>query len=333
MENNQLVPIQVKDDSKEIICVQSKRKKSAVKGLIFLLFIAIIVVVAFNFSKIKGFFEKRFPSEAPIESDTNMESDSSTESTNVSPPQDIIPENCYEFIETTKYFDSLTNDTSFEIGSLECNIVSASEIYKKYGNDAPVALIIHSSALECYSNGKYYSQNDEFYSRDKNVAQIGDLICNELNSCGINSIHISNIFSNGSIFSSTKEYEKAIINALKKYPSIQYVLDISRGVQINDDLTMNKPTTIVNSTQMAQIKIVIGSDEANRFWENNLSLALKLATDNKDIIRDVTLSPFSLSQELSPTCMQIDVGDYSNTFEEASLVAIELARRLSSLIC
>ncbi len=336
MENNQLVPMHTKEESSEIIFVQAKRKKkkSALKGLILLLIIAVCVVVAFNFSKIKEYLAEGLTTDdVPTKEDSDTDLNSSMNSTtDTSPPQDTVPKDCYEFIEATKHFEQLTNDASLEIGALEYEQIKASEIYKKYGNDAPVALIIHSSALEGYSNGKYYSQNDEFYSRKNNVSKIGEIICNELISKGVNAIHIDSSFANGGIYSSTQEYENAINQALKKYPSIEYVFDISRGIKINSDLTMERPIALINSLNMAQIRITVGSDANDRFWERNLSLALKIATENNDIVSDVTLCPFSLSQEISPTCLQIDIGDYSNTFEEASLVAIELSCRLASLI-
>ena len=334
MENNQLVPMYQSEDAKEIIYVKGKRKnkKPALKGLILLLFIVVCAVVIFNFSKIKSYLFGEITNNTITDTDTNASTDSSNESPDTSIPENLIPDNCFEFFEATKCFEQLTNESSLEIGALEYSQVKASEIYSKYGKDAPVVLIIHSSALESYSNGQYYSVNDQFYSRDKNVSIIGEIICSELNSKGINAIHISNIFANGGIYSSTKEYESAITQSLKKYPSIEYVLDISRGIKINSDLSMKKPINTINNVKMAQVKITVGSDTNNNFWEKNLSLALKIATENNDIVSDVILSPFSLSQELSPSCLQIDVGDFSNTFEEASYAAIELSNRLCHLI-
>lgn len=334
MENNQLVPVQsTEKEEQEITFVKSKRKpknkKTALKGLFALFLIALGFIICLNYDKIQSYFDKDTDSNFPTESNTDTESSDDSSDEQIT---DIIPSGCYGIIEANKSFQQLKNESTIDVGALDLTPIKASEIYEKYGNDAPVVLIIHSSVLECYSNGKYYNTSDSFYSNEKNVGQIGKIICDKLNANGIKTIHIDSIFANGGIYSSTSEYESAIKQALKSYPSIEYVFDISRDITINDDLTMEKPVAYVNDIKMAQAKIVVGSSASNSFWEKNLSLALKLATSSNDIVCDVTLSAFSLSQELSPSCLQIDIGCFSNTYEEATLLAKEIADRISGLI-
>jgi hypothetical protein len=101
---------------------------------------------------------------------------------------------------------------------------------------------------------------------------------------------------------------------------------------INDDLTMTKPVCSINGAKAAQMKIWVGSSVKNELWKNNLSLATMLASKNPDIISEVILSSFSFSYYLCPQLLKIDIGAYSNSFDEANILANELASRLTNLI-
>ena len=83
---------------------------------------------------------------------------------------------------------------------------------------------------------------------------------------------------------------------------------------------------------MAQMKLWVGSSSKNELWKNNLSLATMLASQNPDITSEVILSSFSFSSNICPNFLKIDVGAYSNTYEEACLLANEIAYRFGSLI-
>ena len=95
---------------------------------------------------------------------------------------------------------------------------------------------------------------------------------------------------------------------------------------------MTKPMCNINGLKIAQMKIWIGSSTKNELWKENLSLATMIASQNSDIVSEVVLSPFTLSYELCPQTLKLDIGAYSNTYEEALLLAEEASNRIASLI-
>ena len=347
MDKNEIIPLNNDRIADNTIKMTKKRKKcSILKRLLCLILIMGMCYFTYNnFSEIKVIVDNILnsfsstndnnnPPVSDIGTSDNLTSDNIIEDV----PNDTIqiPNGSFSIIECTGKFTEIKNDAEINL-DLDFSSTSyylANDIYKKYGSEAPLVLIIHSSCLESYSNGIYYRTDDSFYSSKDNVADVGKLICDTLNNNNINAIHIDDIFANGIIFNSRAEFEKALENALKIYPSISYVLDISRDTLINDDLSMNKMITESKENDMAQIKITVGSslDESKAFWHKNLAFANMLATENSDLIYDVTLCSFELSQDISPISMRIDVGAYSNTINEALLAGKELAIRLSDLL-
>ncbi len=339
MKNNEI--IKVENDSALIL--YKKPRKRFGKLLFALIILSIAVAVCLNFNTLLSFIRSLngVNDESNHTSDTN--SDTSTESsTNSSIPNDtpstnsslsdIAPSGSYKILEKTFSFSEINNQTSYEIGAIEYSPKKAQEIYAKYGNEAPVVLIIHSACKECYSNGEYYSTSDDFYSSNENVKEIGRFIANELTGLGINTIHIDSIFKNGTLYSSKEEYENALTNALKEYPSIEYVLDISRDILINDDLSMVKPICNINENKMAQAKILVGSSEDSDLWKKNLSLATMLGSKNPELVYEVILSNFSYSYQLCPSFLKIDIGAFSNTYSEALSLSKELCIGITELI-
>lgn len=231
----------------------------------------------------------------------------------------------------------LENQTSlkFDVSKFRTDKISLAGIYTKYGKEAPVVLIIHSCANEAYSNGEKYSENSAFYSDSENVAAIGEKIASVLNRSGVNCIHLSENFGNGALHCSRTEYEKALCETLKKYPSISYVIDVSRDIEIEGDMTMKKP---ISDDGYAQIRLSVGSGEIakNPYWSENLAFAISLSEyishTNRSIMRPCVLSRFPLSQQFSKMSIRADIGSYSNTFEEAVCSAEFFGLELSSYI-
>lgn len=330
--NNELVPIESIENKQNLVIYKSKKRRFLFFKLIFIaIFVGMALIIYFNFDKIFSFFEKS--ADVPFENDSSFESNTISSNTQASnTPSKEIPSNAYEIIENSFVFSTITNESEFELDVLEYNPKKTNEIYKKYGNEAPVVLIIHSACLEAYSNGSFYTTNDEFYSTKNNVRNVGKIIASTLTDLGVNAVHIENIFANGGIYSSKEEYESVLKDALRKYPSIEYVIDISRDIIISDDMTMIKPVCSKNGVKMAQMKLWVGSSTKNELWKSNLSLATMLASQNPDITSEVILSSFSFSSDICPQFLKIDVGAYSNTYEEACLLAYEIAYRFASLI-
>ena len=349
MDKKEIIPIEIdKNDIEENSVLVVKRKKKRHRGNFFkkLLCLAFAIGLCYfiytNFSDIKIFLQDKFTNEQNIENPPNSDlggnNNMSNDNDTLQKPDDTleIPANAYKIYEQTGNFSEISNETGIEIdfSNIDSNFSLIKDIYKQYGKEAPCVLIIHSACQEGYSNGIYYEMNDSFYSNQNNVASVGKAICDTLNSNNINAIHIDDIFANGSIIGSKKEYENALSEALKRYPSIAYVLDVSRNTIINDDLSMNKMIFSSDNKKVAQIKLTVGSsgDKNKDFWYKNLDFANKLALENSDLIYDVTLSSFELSQNISPIAMRVDIGAFSNSIDEAILSGYEFAMRLSKTL-
>ena len=345
MDNKQLVPINTDNDTEQgsVLVVNRKRRKRKFKLRRFLA-IALLVCIGYfaykNFSAIKEYANMHFNSS--IENSSNNDQSSNPDDNDLiidnppTPPSNLdeIPLEALTINKVTYQFTTINNETSLELSLNESEraFILANEIYKQYGNEAPVVLVMHSNALESYSNGEYYCTDDSFYSEKNNVSSLGAYVCKLLNENNINAIHIKDVFYNGSMHGAKEEFENKLSQILKQYPSISYVIDISRDIIFNDDMTMNKPITEIDENNCAQIKLTVGSNSENDFWIKNINFANKFALESNNIIYDITLSPFELSQNISPISLKVDLGAYSNSYEEAKLASQELALRLSHLL-
>ena len=250
-----------------------------------------------------------------------------------------FPSDSYRILDTGSQKYTLTNESGCELDlNKKPTITKASEIYKKYGNEAPLVLITSTHLRESYSNGKYYTTSDNFYSDSKNVGELGKIIAEVLNSKGINTILLSELYASGSIINSRDEYEKSLNDTLKKYPSISYVFDISRGIYIKDDMTMNKYTCTYNGQSCAQISLINGTNSSSvgdELYENIL-----FALDFYDfsfekspcLVLENKISRFPLSQNIAPFVCEVEIGTYANSFEEARLGAESFAYTFSQYL-
>lgn len=356
MDNKELIPISeledVEESSVQVVRRKKRRKKSKGKRLLAFALVTVCIVYAYmNFDELSAFaisvkeklsiLENKNPPDSNLGGDNNQNKNedgeaNSSKGENESEKEDVqveslIPENAYKILGNFESFTDVNNEAGVSLDFEAVDLIKASDVYDQYGNEAPCVLIIHRNCLEIYSNGVYYSPSDSFYGYNDNVGDVGKAICDSLNECGIKSIHIDTIFANGGIYSSKKEYENALKEALKKYPSISYVIEISRDVSVNKDMTLNKN---VFNEHYAQIKLTIGSsiDENDIFWKKNLSFAKALAEHSENLICDITLSSFELSQNIEPVCIRVDVGSYGNTINEAILSGKELASAICTVL-
>lgn len=260
---------------------------------------------------------------------TDTNSNENSEGTNQDTNQnqgntEVIPSGSYLIKEASNEY-KITNESGCEFDFTESiSPTTLSEIYSRYGSEAPVVLITHSNKRECYSNGKYYFTSDNFYSDSDNVGQIGALLTKKLNDLGINAIHLDELYASGSIINSSDEYEDSLASTLKKYPSISYVFNISRGVYINDDMSMQKELVLYQDKSYAQLLITSGTgwDKASENQTKNVLFALDFASFTNSMVSNLIsenrISRFDLSQNIAPYSMNIEIGSFANSFSEAN---------------
>ncbi len=352
MEENKLVPkendkVAFDDEIYGVRVERSKRKKkkkSRLKRLIVIACIAcLLVVIIKNFNSIGDLFSSLF-----ISSDGNnpplSNSGSDDLKNDFNDKNEQVEDNNqsydYNFIDTvpTEFAIIDKNLIINDIGSLSFTPPKSKDVYDAYGESSPVVLIVNFSPLECYSDGYGYSSTSTFYSYEQNVSDLSEQICESLNSLGINAIHLKKDYGNASLLEYQKEYVKDIENLLESNPSICYIFDISRGLTINSDMSINCERTEINGNSIPTLSFICGTEGESTTEIQNRSIyfAYDLATSINEsaphLVSTLTLAELDLNHRFKSPCIRVEIGSFANTFEDASLTADYLALSLSSYL-
>lgn len=236
----------------------------------------------------------------------------------------------------------INNQTNYSI-DVESKLKEKTDINIKK-DSTPQVLIIHTHTTEAYidkSRGFYY-RNFSSRTRDNryNVVQVGDAICKSLEHCGIKCIHDTTCHDDPAYTGSYKRSEETISKNLKRYPSIQVVLDIHRDTIENKNKHKIKPTFTHNGIKGAQIMIISGYDEKGKLeypdWQYNLTFALKLQKQVETMFPGMTRSLLfkeaRYNQHKTHGSLLIEVGSDVNTLNEAVYSGALLGKALGELL-
>lgn len=196
--------------------------------------------------------------------------------------------------------------------------------------DKPSVLIFHTHTTETYQilDRGFYETNFKTRTKDsaQNMLRVGVAICQEIEALGYSVIHdteIHDLSYNGAYAHSLKKVEEY----LKKYPTIQIVLDIHRDAIQQNDGTKIKPTATIQGKKAAQIMIISGCQEKGNpiegfpDWRYNLTFAVhlqnKLETMFQGITRPLYFCPRKYNMNVSHCSLLVEVGSDANTLEEA----------------
>ena len=337
---------------RELIDLNLTYRKNAWRFLSFLVCIGILIA-AFAVSGVWMRRDKFFESDTPTTpSDGAVSEQDSDELTNSSdhsdskPPNVEIPENAIPVISLDLSCGDralLQNQTAYS--------PNLDEIKKKFqpksiSSDAPLVLILHTHAQETYlaPNTDYIigDLDRELYSAEsgRSVIEVGRALCDSLNQNGIPAIQCTEKHGMDGTLQNAYTHAAACIEAyLKKYPSIQYVIDLHRDGILDSDGGLIRTHTIHQEESMAQVMAVVGTDGNGTHcpnWQQNLSLALRLYEgldmETERLCRPISLRNASYNQELAPTSLLLEIGSAGNTLEEAIRTAKLVGAVLSALI-
>ena len=251
-------------------------------------------------------------------------------SDNIKPVSSIyIKENSSEIkdnvVETNSVSKSIKNETSY-------NIDAESLLNKPLGielkhKEAEI-LIVHTHGSESYTQSDKYRYSDSDYGRCQdlryNVVRVGDELEKELKKRGFKVVHDRTINDYPSYNNSYNKTLQIIEDNMKKYPSVKCVFDVHRDAVVDENDNKIKFTTEIKGEKVSQIMIVSGSDQLglpNPYWEENLSLALKIknALDNKypGLMRPVNLRKERFNMHKTYGSLIFEVGTHGNTLDEA----------------
>lgn len=215
----------------------------------------------------------------------------------------------------TVYDYSSKNINYKEIINMDVNL--------KKGEDDILIYSTHTS--ETYTNSDVYKfpYSGTYRTRDGkyNMLSVGHILNKTLNERGITTVFDTTAHDYTSYDSAYKNSMKTVNKNLENYKDFGIIIDVHRDAA--GDLTFG-PETIINGKKTAMLMLVVGvgyQSLDNKYWKENLSLALKIASVGEQmypgLFRHVLVRDSRYNQHLTPGSILIEVGATGNTLEEA----------------
>ncbi len=204
-------------------------------------------------------------------------------------------------------------------------------------------LVFHTHTTETYQLLDKLSFSNNFSPRNENenmnMVRVGKEIVSQLEEAGIGVIHDTQIYD--------KKYSgaydrsgKAIDEYLKKYPSIQVVIDVHRDAIQPSKAEKIKPVAKINGKKAAQIMIITGCEggDITDFpnWEDNLTFALHLQKTAEEmypgLMRPVFFCNRKYNMYKTKCSLLLEMGSDANTLDEAAYSGRLIGDVLAKLI-
>ena len=207
----------------------------------------------------------------------------------------------------------------------------------------PSVLIFHTHTTESYEilDRGWYAQDyvTRSKSADRNMVRVGMEIKEQLENAGYTVIHDTQIHDE-SYTGAYSHSRKSVEEYLKKYPSIQIVLDIHRDAIELDNGERIKPVATVFGKKAAQMMIITGCEEGKvtNFpnWKKNLTFAMELQSICEElypgVMRPLYFCQRKYNMDLSPNNLLVEMGSCANTLEEAAYSGRLLGNALVKLL-
>jgi len=200
-------------------------------------------------------------------------------------------------------------------------------------------LVYCSHTSETYKNSDNfqfeYTGNYRTKDAKYNMLSVAGILSGRLNDKGLTSILDTTPHDYTSYDNAYKNSMKTINKNLEGNSRFGVIIDVHRDAA--GDLTFG-PTTVVNGKTTAKLMLVIGvgyEGFPNKYWEENLILALKIAKLGEEmypgLFRQVLVRDARYNQHLSPGSILVEVGATGNTLEEAYYGARCFANILAKL--
>ncbi|MBQ2614369.1 MAG: stage II sporulation protein P [Clostridia bacterium] len=217
------------------------------------------------------------------------------------------------------------NETSY---SIDIQGMLNQPLSLDFSLDGPKVLVIHTHATESYSpeGSEVYdiTAGDRSQNIEENVVRVGKVLCDILNQKGIYAIHDTTLHDVPSFNGSYAHSLTAMENYLKRYPSIQVILDVHRDSIVYSDDTKARPLTQIRGKNAAQLMLVVGTDEKgleHPNWRENLKAAIHFqnAINQKypTLMRHINLRKERFNGHTSKASMIIETGASGNSLAEA----------------
>lgn len=229
--------------------------------------------------------------------------------------------------------------------SIDIEKVLGERIDLSVEKNKPSVLIFHTHTTETYQilDRGFYEVGFMTRTKDsgQNMVRVGKEICAEIEKAGYKVIHDTQIHD----LSYNEAYEhsrKKVEEYLKKYPTIQIVLDIHRDAIQQNDGSKIKPTATIQGKKAAQIMIISGCQEKGNpienfpDWRYNLTFAVHLQNQLEKMFQGITrplyFCPRKYNMNLTHCSLLVEVGSDANTLEEAVFTGKCIGTALSEIM-
>ena len=211
--------------------------------------------------------------------------------------------------------------------ALDASIFSSGTVDVPLG-EGPQILIVHTHGSEAYSqtDGDLYEESDPYRTTDctHNVVRVGEEMATVFRAHGFQVIHDTTLYDYPAYNGAYERSLAAVEDWLGQYPTIKVVLDVHRDALVGSNNEIYKLVTTEAGQKVAQVMMVIGSDEnsgAHPRWKDNLAFAVllqkSLLQGYTSLARPIVLRSSSYNQQVSPGSILVEVGGHGNTLTEA----------------
>lgn len=210
----------------------------------------------------------------------------------------------------------------------------------KISDDKVSVLVVHTHATECYAK-----EDEKTVSATRsddpgqNMLAVGKVIVDTLAENGVGAVQCTTMHDKDSYNKAYTLSEKSVSRYLEEYPDIKYILDVHRDAIALSDNAMAKPVTEGDGRSLAQLMLVVGTNEAGADhpeWKKNLTVATRLQKNlieyNEELVRPINIRSASFNEQYSPGFLLLEVGSCANTLSEAKASAEIFARVFADMI-
>ena len=212
----------------------------------------------------------------------------------------------------------------------------------KPAEEGPQILIMHTHTTEAYTKGKKdtYKETDTARTTDNdyNMVRVGEEMKTVFEDMGLSVVHDKTKYDYPSYNGSYARALTGIEKMLKKYPTIQVVLDVHRDAIIGSDGTSYAKKTEIDGEEVAQVMLVVGTNDmglTHPDWKKHLTLAVQIQKNmlaiDKSLPRAIDLRSQRFNEHAAPGSLLVEVGTSGNTLQQALAGARLFAQAAGSL--
>lgn len=275
------------------------------------------------------------------ESEENQYDESDLEEDAENPPvQEEDISNEPEFPDKQQIYSSvglsLNNATDY---SVNIDSMCAEDLTFSIDDDGPQVLVLHTHTTECYDGDQMSGETERSTDENYNVIEVGNIICDTLESYGIKTYHDTTYHDYPSYQGAYTRSLSTITGILEQYPSIKMVLDIHRDAFIYSDGSKLRVSCEQNGVSTAQVMLVCGTDSMgleHKNWRENLKLAAKIQNAAEimypGLMRPINLRTERFNMHMTTGSLLIEVGSNGNTLDEAKEGGKDIARAIAAVL-